>query len=83
MLAWRYTKGGGAGYLGFDTAGTGDGSGDPQVDGAIKKAQVELDVEKRKVILNDLQRYLAQKQYNIPKPGEASYFTMAWPAPAT
>jgi peptide/nickel transport system substrate-binding protein len=80
MLAWRYTKGGGAGYLGFDIAGKGDGSGDPQVDASIKRAQVELDVEKRKVILNDLQRYLAQKQYNVPKPGEASFFTMAWPA---
>jgi ABC-type transport system substrate-binding protein len=80
MLAWRYTKGGGAGYLGFDTAGKGDGSGDPQVDAMIKKAQNELDVNKRKPIVNEIQRYLAGKQYNVPKPGEASYFTMAWPA---
>jgi ABC-type transport system substrate-binding protein len=80
MLAWRYTKGGGAGYLGFDAAGRGDGSGDPQVDAMIKKAQNELDPEKRKPTLNELQRYLAGKMYNVPKPGEASYFTMAWPA---
>jgi ABC-type transport system substrate-binding protein len=80
MLTWRYSKAGGAGYLGFDTAGKGDGSGDPQVDALLKKAQSELDTGKRRALIFDLQRYLAQKQYNVPKPGEASYFTLAWPA---
>ena len=28
----------------------------------------------------DLQRYLAAKQYNVTKPGAASTFTLAWPA---
>jgi len=80
MLTWRYSKAGGAGYLGFDVNGKGDGSGDPQVDAMLKKAQAELDTEKRRSIVFELQRYLAGKMYNVPKPGEASYFTMAWPA---
>ncbi len=80
FLVWRYTKGGGAGYLGFDSAGKGDGSGDPQVDALMKKAQSEFDTEKRKAIINDAQRYLAGKMYNLPKPGGANTFTMAWPA---
>ena len=79
MLVWRYNKAGGAGYLGFDT-GKGDGSGDPQVDALLKKAQGEQDTERRKATIFEVQRYLAQKQYNIPKPGESSYFTLAWPA---
>jgi ABC-type transport system substrate-binding protein len=79
MLAWRYSKGGGAGYLGFDTEGKGDGSGDPEVDAMLKKAQSELDTDKRRATVFDIQRYLAKKQYNVPKPGEATYFTLAWP----
>ena len=79
MLVWRYSKAGGAGYLGFDAAGRGDGSGDPQVDALLKKAQSELNVDRRKAIVFDLQRYLGQKQYNVTKPGGASTFTMAWP----
>lgn len=79
MLVWRYSKAGGAGYLGFDAAGRGDASGDPQVDALLKKAQSELDVDKRKAIVFDIQRYLAQKQYNVTKPGSAHTFVMAWP----
>jgi peptide/nickel transport system substrate-binding protein len=80
MLAWRYSRGGGAGYLGFDVAGKADGSGDPQVDAMLKKAQSEMDTDKRRAVIFDIQRYLAGKQYNVPKPGEASYFTLTWPA---
>src|SRR5690606_31552418 len=80
MLVWRYTRAGGAGYLGFDAAGTGDGSGDPEVDALLKKAQGELDIEARREIVYDVQRYLAQKQYNVTKPGSSTFFTMAWPA---
>jgi peptide/nickel transport system substrate-binding protein len=80
MLTWRYSKAGGAGYLGFDVAGKGDRSGDPQVDSLLKKASSELDTEKRKAIVHDLQRYLAQKMYNVTKPGSADTFQVAWPA---
>ena len=79
MLTWRYSKAGGAGYLGFDAAGKGDGSGDPQVDAMLKRAQSELDTNKRRALVFDIQRYLAQKQYNITKPGGSTTFTVAWP----
>jgi hypothetical protein len=62
-----------------DAAGTGDGSGDPEVDALLKKAQGELDLDIRREIVYDVQRYLAQKQYNVTKPGSSSFFTMAWP----
>jgi peptide/nickel transport system substrate-binding protein len=79
FLIWRFTKAGGAGYLGFDVNGTGDGSGDPEVDSMLNKAKGEMDTDKRRAIVFDVQRYLAGKLYNVAKPGEASYFTMAWP----
>jgi ABC-type transport system substrate-binding protein len=80
MLVWRYTAAGGAGYLGFDAAGKGDRAGDPQVDALLKKAQLEFDTEKRKAIVFDAQRLLAQKQYNVTKPGGSTTFQVAWPA---
>jgi peptide/nickel transport system substrate-binding protein len=79
MLVWRYSKAGGAGYLGFDAAGKGDGSGDPEVDALLKKAQGEMDVEARRALVYDAQRYLGGKQYNVTKPGSSTIFTMAWP----
>ena len=79
-LVWRYTKGGGAGYLGFDANGKGDASGDPTVDAMLKKAQTELDVEKRRALVWDVQRYLAPKMYNVPKPGATTSLSLAWPA---
>lgn len=79
MLVWRYSKAGGAGYLGFDVGGTGDGSGDPEVDALLNKAKGELDIEARREIVNDVQRYLAAKQYNVTKPGSSTLFTLAWP----
>jgi peptide/nickel transport system substrate-binding protein len=79
MLVWRYSKAGGAGYLGFDAAGTGDSSGDPQVDSMLGEAQREFDVDKRKSLVWDIQRYLGEKQYNVVKPGSSTIFTVAWP----
>ena len=80
MLVWRYTKAGGAGFLGFDAAGKGDRSGDPKVDEILKKASAELDTDKRKGLVNEAQRYLAQKMYNVTKPGQSDTFQLAWPA---
>jgi hypothetical protein len=45
----------------------------------LKKASGELDAAKRKVLVHDLQRYLAQKMYNITKPGSSDTFQVAWP----
>ena len=74
-LDWRYRSGGGDGWIGFDAAGKGDGSGDPQVDQLILKARAEVDTEKRRALVYDLQRYLAKAQYAISEPGTAAYKT--------
>ncbi|HLF79074.1 MAG TPA: hypothetical protein VJB57_16455, partial [Dehalococcoidia bacterium] len=79
---WRYHSKSGAtsGALGFDVGNKGDQSGDPQVDALIDKAKAEMDVKKRVVHLQELQRYLAGKQYGVTQPGIASSFGLAWPA---
>jgi hypothetical protein len=79
-LAFDYYSKGGAGFYGFDGAGKGDGSGDSQVDSQFEKAYAEFDTEKRKAIVQDMQRYLAQKQYAVRWPGGKSSFGLIWPA---
>jgi ABC-type transport system substrate-binding protein len=76
---WRFHSTGQV-FLGYDTKGAGDGSGDPHVDGEIERARGEFDSAKRQVIIHDLQRYLAKAQYCVPIPGFADGFTLAWPA---
>jgi peptide/nickel transport system substrate-binding protein len=78
-LDWRFKSGGGDGWIGFDKAGKGDGSGDPEVDALILKARAEVDTEKRRALVYDLQRYLAKAQYAISEPGVADSFELAWP----
>ena len=46
----------------------------------ILKARGELDTEKRRAQVYDIQRYLAEKAYSLMLPGVATGFTMAWPA---
>jgi peptide/nickel transport system substrate-binding protein len=77
---WRYKSKSGDGWIGFDAAGVGDASGDPEVDSIITKARSERDVESRKSLLGDLQRYLAQKMYLISEPGVSDTFDLTWPA---
>jgi ABC-type transport system substrate-binding protein len=79
LLNYRYYAKGGINFLGYDSGAKGDGSGDPNVDGPIEKARAEFDTNKRKSIINDLQRYLAKAQFCIPNPGLATGFTLAWP----
>ena len=74
-----YSKSG-PNFLGFDSNGKGDGSGDPQVDSILTKARGETDDGKRKALLFELQAYLAKAMYCIRWPGGASGFTLAWPA---
>src|SRR5207248_2609491 len=73
-----YTKSG-INFLGFSTNGRSEGAGDPEVESAIEKAQVEYDSERRKAIVQDLQRYLAKKQYGVFWRGGTSGFSLAWP----
>jgi peptide/nickel transport system substrate-binding protein len=79
-LAFEYYSKTGVNFFGFDANGRGDNSGDPQVDAMIVRAQQEIDEEKRKVIVNDLQRYLAKTMYGIRWPGGATGFQLVWPA---
>jgi ABC-type transport system substrate-binding protein len=77
--AWRFFSKTGQSFIGFDSQGRGDGSGDPYVDSQILKARGEFDTEKRKVIIHDLQKHLAKAMYGLLQPGTASGFNMAWP----
>ena len=45
-----------------------------------EKARIERDVEKRRTLVQDLQRYLAKAMYGLILPGGASGFSLAWPA---
>jgi ABC-type transport system substrate-binding protein len=74
-----YSKGG-ENFYGFDAAGKGDQSGDPELDALLERAHRELDTAKRKQLVNDTQRYLAKKMYLVYWPGGASGFDMAWAA---
>jgi ABC-type transport system substrate-binding protein len=70
----------GVSWYGFDTKGLGDRSGDPAVDAQLVKAQGEIDANKRRAIVQDLQRYLAKTQYGIRLPGSSTSFSLVWPA---
>jgi ABC-type transport system substrate-binding protein len=80
-MVFRYSKTG-VGFLGFDANGPAgpNSSGDPQVESLIGKAKTELDIEKQKSLVNDLQRHLAGQVYGIAEPGSASRLGLAWPA---
>jgi ABC-type transport system substrate-binding protein len=79
-LAFEFTQSGGLGFHGFDAAGKGDRSGDPYLEAELKKAVYEPDIEKRRTIVHDVQRYLADAQYCIRWPGGANSFSLVWPA---
>jgi hypothetical protein len=46
----------------------------------VDKFRLEHDSEKRKSVIFDLQRYLAEKAYCLQVIGTASVFQVAWPA---
>jgi peptide/nickel transport system substrate-binding protein len=76
-----HSKYGGPGFLGFDAAGKGDFSGDPVLEGILNKARIEMDAEKRRTMVHDMQRHLAKAMYAIPhEPGDATIFYLTWPA---
>jgi peptide/nickel transport system substrate-binding protein len=79
-LANMYWSKGGAAFQGFSTSGQNDQSGDPKVNDLIVKARGELDTEKRRALVQEIQRYLGQKIYSLMVPGVATGFTFGWPA---
>jgi ABC-type transport system substrate-binding protein len=70
-LLYNYYAGG-DGFYGFDAAGRGDFKGDPHIDSELLKARAELDDNKRKAIIQEMQRYLAAKRYAMRWPGGAN-----------
>jgi ABC-type transport system substrate-binding protein len=69
----------GSAYKGFSVSGRNDQAGDPQVDALIERGRREQDLERRKEIGRELQRYLAKTVYMLQPPGGATGFTLAWP----
>jgi ABC-type transport system substrate-binding protein len=80
MSSLFWSKSGSA-FMGFDSGGKGDGSGDSFVDQTLEKARTEVDINKAKSLLNELERYLAPKAYGIHVGlAGSTAFHMAWPA---
>jgi ABC-type transport system substrate-binding protein len=79
-LASEYWSKGGAAFKGFSLNKQNDQSGDPELDRMIEKARVELDTERRRALVFDIQRYLAKPWYSAVLPGYATGLVLAWPA---
>jgi len=45
----------------------------------FQKARVEQDVERRRALVFDIQRYLAKTAYALASPGGTTGFVVAWP----
>ena len=75
-----YSPTAGATFVGLDADGKGDYSGDSYVEGQLSKARSEVDQEKRRSIVLDLQRHLGKQQYVVRYPGGATGLDLAWPA---
>jgi peptide/nickel transport system substrate-binding protein len=80
QLIYDYHSKKSTGWYGYDINGKGDGSGDPQVDGLLDKAEAEFDIDKRKQIVYEIQRVLGKPQYGVRWPGGSTGFLVAWPA---
>jgi peptide/nickel transport system substrate-binding protein len=79
-MAAEFWSKSGTTFKGFSTSGKNDRSGDAQLDSLLAKARVELDTERRRTLVYDIQRYLGGKIYGLIAPGGAAGFTLAWPA---
>jgi ABC-type transport system substrate-binding protein len=79
-LTYEFSTKGGIGFHGFDVSGKGDESGDPYVEAELAKARTDFDNEKRRTIIYELQRYLADQMYTLRWPGGSTQFELLWPA---
>jgi hypothetical protein len=79
MVAEHWPKSG-ALFHGYSVGGKNDKSGDPQLNTMLEKARLEPDVEARRKLVQEMQRYLAKTMHSLNMPGGASGFNMAWPA---
>ena len=67
-------------FHGYDTAGKGDKSGDPELVAILEKAKVERDTNARKKLVLEAQGLLAKLMPMLPEAGGATGFYAAWPA---
>ena len=67
-------------FTGFDPDGEGTYAGDPSLEDMIRKARGEQDLEDRKKAVQDIQRIMGEKLYNMRFPGQGSGFALGWPA---
>ena len=56
------------------------GTAAPGAEAQLAAAKGDFDTEKRRTVVKDLQRYLADQQYTLRWPGGATGFDLAWPA---
>ena len=75
-----WSKGGSASYVGMSLSGKNDQSGDPQLDALFEKGRLERDSEKRRAVVDEIQRYMAKALYSVRTPGMATGFLVAWPS---
>jgi ABC-type transport system substrate-binding protein len=67
-------------YHGATPDGNNVLKGDPKLNDMLLKARLETDVNKAKELMKEVQRYMAQQAYHIPKPSNSIPFTVWWPA---
>jgi ABC-type transport system substrate-binding protein len=79
-LVAEYWPKSGASFRGFSASGKNDQSGDPQLTSLLEKARLEQDIERRRALTYDIQRYLGKAMWGLLLPGGATSFTTAWPA---
>ena len=60
--------------------GYNNGQGDPALIEILEKAMVEQDVEARKALNHEAQKYLGKAMWNMIEAGAATSFVAAWPA---
>jgi peptide/nickel transport system substrate-binding protein len=69
----------GARFHGMTPNGLNPKDGDPQVNSLIEKIKVEFDLQKQQSLAQELAKYMAQQQYNIPFPTSTLGFGTYWP----
>ena len=66
-------------FHGATSTGSDAQKGDPRVNSELDRLRYEADKEKVKAGLADMQRYLAEQAYLIPKPSNSIPYTVWWP----
>jgi peptide/nickel transport system substrate-binding protein len=67
-------------YHGVTPDGREPLKGDPKLNDMLARMRQETDKEKAKEGMKEVQRYVAQQAYHVPKPSNSIPFTVWWPA---